>query len=37
MMKETKFITYQHKKDEQNDYLQSQDNQVDNQTNHDMA
>lgn len=37
MLKETKSITCQHKRDEQNDYLQSQDNQVDNQTDPDMA
>lgn len=36
-MMETKSITHQHTKNEHNDYLQSQDNQTDNQTNHDMA
>ncbi len=37
MLKETKSITCQHKRDEQNDYLQSQDSQIDNQTNPEMA
>lgn len=37
MLKETKSITCQHKRDEQNDYLQSQDSQVDNQTDPNMA
>ncbi len=37
MLKETKSITCQHKRDEQNDYLQSQDSQVDNQTDPEMA
>lgn len=36
-MKKIKSITHQHTKNEQNDYLQSQDNQVDNQTNPHMA
>ncbi len=37
MLKETKYVTYKHTKNEQNDYLQSQDSKVNNQTNLDIA